>query len=93
MSLDQYQLRAQLGAGPDGITYRALAEDGDVRPDSRIESGRAGAGRWGWLMPRLRLAAELDHPSAMRVFELGLDRRPALRGPGMGRHDDAGHVG
>ena len=28
MSLDRYRLLAQLGAGPDGIAYRAVAEDG-----------------------------------------------------------------
>ena len=31
MSLDRYRLRAQLGAGPDGVAYRAVAEDGDDR--------------------------------------------------------------
>ena len=30
MSLDRYRLRAQLGAGPDGVGYRALAEDGET---------------------------------------------------------------
>ena len=28
MGLDRYRLRAQLGAGPDGVSYRALAEQG-----------------------------------------------------------------
>ena len=35
MRLDGYQLRAQLGAGPDGVSYRALAEDGDTEVEVR----------------------------------------------------------
>lgn len=30
MSLDRYRLRAQLGAGLDGVAYRAVPEDGET---------------------------------------------------------------
>src|SRR5271155_947939 len=73
MSLDRYQLRAQLGAGPDGISYRAVADDGETSVEVRdLSRAREVAGRWEWLAPRLRLAAQLEHPSAIRVRELGL---------------------
>ena len=29
MSLDRYRLRTQIGAGPDGVAYRAVADDGE----------------------------------------------------------------
>ena len=77
MSLDRYRLRAQLGAGPDGVAYRALAEDGVTEVEVRdLSAARRAAGRWGRLVPRLRMAAELVHPSAIRVLELGLEDDP-----------------
>jgi serine/threonine protein kinase/class 3 adenylate cyclase len=73
MSLDRYRLQAQLGAGPDGVSYRALSEEGETSVEVRdLSRAREFVGRWDWLAPRLRLAAQLDHPSAIRVIELGL---------------------
>ena len=73
MSLERYRLQAQLGAGPDGISYRALAEEGETPVEVRdLSRALEVAGRWEWLAPRLRLAARLEHPSAIRVLELGL---------------------
>ena len=74
MSLDRYRLRAQLGAGPDGVAYLALAEDGETEVEVRdLSAARRDTSRWERLVPRLRLAARLDHPVALRVLELGLE--------------------
>jgi hypothetical protein len=77
MSLDRYRLLAQLGAGPDGIAYRAFAEDG-LTLVNVVELGRARSDddRWGQLVPRLRMAHELDHRFAIQVVELGLTGEP-----------------
>ena len=45
--------------------------------------------RWASLVPRLRLASQLTHPSAKRILELGLEQESSLRGAGMGRRNDA----
>ena len=37
---------------------------------------RADSARWARLVPRLRLAAQLAHPSALSVVELDLDQEP-----------------
>jgi eukaryotic-like serine/threonine-protein kinase len=77
MSLDRYRLRAQLGAGPDGVAYRALAEDGVTEVEVRdLSAARRAAGRWERLVPRLRMASQLVHTSAIRVLELGLQHDP-----------------
>ena len=77
MSLDRYQLRAQLGAGPDGVAYRALAEDGATEVEVRdLSAARRDPARWARLVPRLRMATQLVHPAAIRVLELGLDDDP-----------------
>ena len=45
MSLDRYRLLAQLGAGPDGISYRAVAEDGQTTVEVRdVSRARDDAG-------------------------------------------------
>jgi len=77
MSLDRYRLLAQLGAGPDGIAYRAVAEDGSTVVEVvDLSRARSDAGRWGRLVPRLRLTDELEHPSVIQVIELGLADDP-----------------
>ena len=74
MSLDRYRLRAQLGAGPDGVAYRAIAEDGATEVEViDLDAARRDAGRWKVLAPRLRVAAQLVHPSAIRMLELELE--------------------
>ena len=77
MSLNRYRLRAQLGAGPDGVAYRAITLDGETEVEVRdLSAARRVPGRWERLVPRLRMAAQLDHPSAIRVLELGLEDDP-----------------
>ena len=74
MSLARYRLRAQLGAGPDGVAYRALAEDGATEVEVRdLTAARHAAGRWGRLVPRLRMATQIAHTAAIRVLELELE--------------------
>ena len=77
MSLDRYRLLAQLGAGPDGIAYRAVAEDGSTVVEVLdLSRARDDAGRWERLARQLRLAGELEHPSVIQVIELGLADDP-----------------
>jgi serine/threonine protein kinase/class 3 adenylate cyclase len=77
MSLERYRLIAQIGAGPDGVSYRALAEDGATEVEVRdLSAARSKAERWRSLVPRLRIVAELDDPVAIRVLELELDHDP-----------------
>jgi serine/threonine protein kinase/class 3 adenylate cyclase len=74
MRLDRYHLLAQLGAGCDGISYRAVAEDGTTAIEVRdLGRARDDAARWKQLRPRLRLAAGLQHPAAFRVVDASLD--------------------
>ncbi len=75
MSIGQYRLISQVGAGPDGVTFRAFraGESAEVRV---LAVARGDALRWAELTRRLRLAALLDHPAALRVQELGLDGDP-----------------
>jgi serine/threonine protein kinase/class 3 adenylate cyclase len=74
MSLDSYRLLAQLGAGRDGAAYRAeCVADGSAAEVRLLAAARADGGRWKRLGRRLRLAAMLDHPAALRVRELALD--------------------
>jgi eukaryotic-like serine/threonine-protein kinase len=77
MGLERYRLLTQLGAGVDGVSYRALAPD-DGRPvEVRDLSGaRAEAERWPHLAKRLRLAAALEHPASVLVRELDLEHHP-----------------
>jgi serine/threonine protein kinase/class 3 adenylate cyclase len=78
MSLDDYRLLAQVGAGADGVAYRALAPGGEAIVEVReLSRARAAPGRWNELAPRLRLAQQIEHPGVMRVLELGLDAEPA----------------
>jgi serine/threonine protein kinase/class 3 adenylate cyclase len=77
VGLDSYRLRAQLGAGPDGVAYRAETEDGQTRVVAYdLSSARAEPSRWIRLLSRLRLAAELNHPAAVRILELGVEHDP-----------------
>ena len=74
MALEGYQLRTQLGAGPDGIAYQATANDGVMTAlVLDLSRARSDTVRWSSLVPRLRLASHLTHPSAKSVLELGLE--------------------
>jgi serine/threonine protein kinase/class 3 adenylate cyclase len=78
MNLGRYRLLTQMGVDLDGIRYRAMDPDGDREVEVQLLSGaRLDERRWPSLKRRLRLAAQLDHSSARRVLELGLDHDPA----------------
>jgi serine/threonine protein kinase len=76
MGLDRYRLLVQLGAGPDGVAYRAVAEDGMMVEIRDLSGAQAVAARWPRIAHRLRLVAQLVHPTVFRVRELGLDQGP-----------------
>src|SRR6267143_3929057 len=77
MMIGRYRLLGQVGAGRDGVAYRAQAEDSDAPVELRVlTSARADLDRWRWLNRRLNLAALLDHPAALRIAELALDHDP-----------------
>ena len=77
MQLGPYQLMAQLGAGRDGVAYRAC----DTRDQSPVEvrvleSARGDVDRWPARSRRLRQVALLHHPAALTVRELCLEGNP-----------------
>jgi serine/threonine protein kinase/class 3 adenylate cyclase len=72
-----YRLLAQLGAGDDGIAYRACEPDtGRPVVVCVLGGARADDSRWRALRRRLRTAALLKHPAAVAVRALGLDDPP-----------------
>ena len=89
MGFDRYRLLAQLGAGADGISYRAEASEvapavsGDrlrVPSDSigvhhlrDLSRAQREPERWKRLVPRIRLSAELTHPAVLRIMDIGLE--------------------
>ncbi len=77
MSFGGYRLVTQLGAGADGISYQAVAADGVTTVELRdLSPARREPSRWARVAPRVRLAAQLDHDSAIRVVEIGLEHDP-----------------
>ncbi len=77
MRFGGYRLIAQIGAGRDGIAYRALDPDGQTPVEIRdLTTARADADRWPKLVRRLRLSFQLEHPRALRVLEQKLDDSP-----------------
>jgi eukaryotic-like serine/threonine-protein kinase len=77
MDLDRYQLLVQLGAGRDGVAYRGTdTTDGGAVEIRDLSGARADPARWPLLVKRLRLAAQLEHPAAIRVLGLGLEHDP-----------------
>lgn len=102
MALDRYRLLAQLGAGSDGISYRATEAHASDRPSLEaatvelrdVSRARADAGRWARLVLRIRLAARLEHPAVVRVVDSAIDRDPpcvALEWVGTATLADAAH--
>src|SRR5215470_4182486 len=76
MRLGRYHLLTPLGAGADGVAYRAEAAGEGRRPE-QVELRVLGAAsadpeRWQALCRRLRVAALLPHPNAVAVRELAL---------------------
>jgi serine/threonine protein kinase/class 3 adenylate cyclase len=71
-----HRLLAQVGAGPDGVAYRALAPDGSTPVEVRVlQAASANPERWEALTRRLRLAALLRHPAAIAVRSLHLEEK------------------
>jgi serine/threonine protein kinase/class 3 adenylate cyclase len=83
MGLNDFRLLVQLGAGVDGVAYRAEPRGGGPavelrritvpRPD---DGSAADATRWAAVAKRVGLAARLDHPNLRRVVGLGLEETP-----------------
>ncbi len=74
MGLLGYQLRSQLGAGRDGIAFRATAGLGaNMALVLDLARAQADSVRWARLVPRLKLASQLSQPSALKVLELDLN--------------------
>src|SRR5580700_4009002 len=77
MMIGRYRLLGQVGAGRDGVAYRAQAPDTDAPVELRVlTAAHTDAARWAGLVHRLRLAALLDHPVAVHIAELALDHDP-----------------
>src|SRR5204863_1494944 len=76
----RYQLLTPLGAGVDGVAYRAET-GGDGQPLEHVElriltGATADAERWELLIKRLRVASLLQHPNAVVVRERNLKEKP-----------------
>jgi eukaryotic-like serine/threonine-protein kinase len=77
MGLEGYRLLGQLGAGRDGVAYRAEPlGGGESVALVRLDQARADAARWSQLTRRLALAAGLCHRSVRAIREIGLDDEP-----------------
>jgi serine/threonine protein kinase/class 3 adenylate cyclase len=75
MMLGDYRLLAQVGAGKDGVAYRAQTKTGEVTVHV-LHGAAPDPHRWPLLTRRLRLAALLDHPAAVVVRALQLEHDP-----------------
>ncbi len=74
MSFGRYRLLSQIGAGRDGVRYRAVdRHDGTGVEMVLLADARADAGRWRAIERRLRMALMIAHPSSRRVVGLELD--------------------
>ena len=72
MNSSGYRRLIPLGAGRDGVSYRALTPDGETRVEVRdLAAAQADPARWPALARRIKLASQLDHPGAVRVIEPG----------------------
>src|SRR5262245_55253888 len=77
MSLERYELLAQVGAGPDGVSYQARPAGTPDHVEVRVLSGaHADPLHWPALSAKLRRARLLDHRGAVRVLELDLEHSP-----------------
>ena len=77
-TIGPYQLQGQLGAGGMGEVYRAL----DTRMGRQValkilpEAMADDADRMRRFEQEARLAASLNHPNIMAIYDVGLDRHP-----------------
>ena len=77
MSFGRYRLLSQLGAGRDGVRYRATdRNDGTTVELVLLAEARADPARWQAIGRRFRLALMIAHPSARRVVGLDMDGDP-----------------
>jgi len=77
MRLGRYRLLTQIGAGSDGVSYRAQSEDEPGFLEvHELGLARQNPARWAWLATRLRIAATFTHPAVTRVLELALEHDP-----------------
>ena len=77
MVVGRYRLLAQLGAGVDGVSYRAAGAAKGAAPivvELRdLAPARADAERWRRLIERLWIVERLEHPCAIRLVDSVLD--------------------
>ncbi len=73
-----HRLLGQLGAGPDGVAYRAIAPGTTDVVELRVltHARERSPEHWANLSRHLRRAALLDHPGALRLCGLHLDDDP-----------------
>jgi serine/threonine protein kinase/class 3 adenylate cyclase len=77
MTPTDYELVAQIGAGPDGVSFRARrVPDGRAVEFRTLAAARGDDVHWPRLAQRLRLARLLDQPGARRVLDMDLDADP-----------------
>ncbi len=77
MSFGRYRLLGQIGAGRDGVRYRA-SERNDGSPVEMIllAEARKDAERWREIGRRLRIALLIAHPSSRRILGFDVDGDP-----------------
>jgi len=79
MSFGRFRLISQLGSGRDGVRYRASdRQDGATVEVTMLSGARDDPARWPSIARRLRTAALIEHPSAVRLVALDLEASPPL---------------
>ena len=74
MSFGRYRLISQLGAGRDGVRYRAADRaDGSAIEMVLLSGARKDPARWASLTRRVRVALMISHPSARRIVGLEME--------------------
>lgn len=74
MNLGRYRLDEQLGAGRDGVAYAAFDEEARQPCEVRVlAAARADEARWPQVVKQLKHALLVQHPRAVRAFEIFLD--------------------
>ena len=77
MSLDDFRLLSQWGAGPDGVSYRAEVRSTNSEVELRvIEAAAANPSRWKSLCRRLRTIPRIPHFAIRPISHLELDGTP-----------------
>src|SRR5947209_2483329 len=79
MSFGRFRLISQLGAGRDGVRYRAMDRESGATVDVLMLSGaRDDPARWPVVARRLRTVSLIDHPSSPRFVLLDLVSSPPM---------------